>query len=206
MMETPPPRRRAPGMSPERRREMITAVAIPLIVQHGAALTTSQVAQAAGIGEATIFRVFKDKEELIHACILEVVRPDNVIDGITSVPLDQPLEQRLAEASEALSAHLARMGSVLGALHAGGRPSRRDPEQAPDPQARERSWSAMVEAVTPLFAPDAAALRLPVEQAAALFLAQLFSRTQPAPGGEVSTEQAIDLFLHGALRAPASAA
>src|SRR5215207_6698584 len=125
MDDTPPPRRRAPGMSPERRREMIIAAALPLIAEHGTALTTSRVAKAAGIGEATIFRVFADKDELLDACIAEVLRPDTALDGIASVPLDQPLSDRLVEAAATLQAHLGRIRDVLGALHDPGRMERR---------------------------------------------------------------------------------
>lgn len=202
-MTDTPPRRRAPGMSPERRREMIIAVAIPLIAQHGTALTTSQVAQAAGIGEATIFRVFKDKDELIAACIGEALRPDNMVDGIASIELDQPLDARLTEAADALTAHLTRIGSVVGALHATGHHAIRDPNARPDPNARETSMHATTEALAALIEPDAAHLRLGVEQTAALFLAQLFSRTRPLPGSELTTAESVDLFLHGALKGAA---
>lgn len=203
MPDTPEPRRRAPGMSPERRREMIVAVAIPLIAQHGTAITTSQVAQAAGIGEATIFRAFRDKEELIDACIVEALRPDNVIDGIASIDLDQPLVDRLVEAADTMSAHLTRMGSVIGALHTSGRPARRDPGDRPDPKARENSTRATVAAITALFEPDAEQLRLPIEQVAGLFLGQLYSRARPLTGAEMTPAQTVDLFLHGALRSAA---
>src|SRR5262245_30358838 len=129
-MDEPTARRRAPGMSPQRRREMIVAAALPLVAEHGAALTTSQVARAAGIGEATIFRVFKDKDELLDACIAEVLRPDTAIDGIATIPLDQPLADRLVEAAAGLDAHLGRIRDVVGGLHAHGRPAgqRRPPE------------------------------------------------------------------------------
>lgn len=203
MTDAPAPRRRAPGMSPERRREMIIDVAIPLIAQHGTAITTSQVAQAAGIGEATIFRVFRDKEELIDACLVEAMRPDNVIDGIASIALDQPLADRLVEAADTMSAHLSRMGSVIGALHTSGRPARRDPSVQPDPNARENSTRATVQAITALFEPDVDQLRLPVEQVAALFLGQLYSRTRPLAGAEMTPAESVDLFLNGALRSAA---
>ncbi|MFD0886066.1 TetR/AcrR family transcriptional regulator, partial [Streptosporangium algeriense] len=109
-----PPRRRAPGMSQERRREMIVMAALPLVAEHGAAVTTAQIARAAGIGEATVFRAFTDKDELLDACVVEVLRPDHVLEQLASVPLDQPLTERLTEAADAMRAHMVRIGTVLG--------------------------------------------------------------------------------------------
>ena len=53
-------------MSPEDRRQMIVRAVLPLVVEHGAAVTTSQIARAAGICEGTVFRAFKDKDELLQ--------------------------------------------------------------------------------------------------------------------------------------------
>ena len=55
-------------MSPDERRTAIVEVAIPLLEEHGATLTTKQVAEAAGIAEGTLFRAFGTKDELVHAC------------------------------------------------------------------------------------------------------------------------------------------
>ncbi|TDC94984.1 TetR/AcrR family transcriptional regulator, partial [Actinomadura sp. 7K507] len=112
-------------MSAHQRREMIVRTALPLVAEHGTTVTTGQIARAAGIGEATIFRVFADKDELLDACIAEAQRADDVLAEIAAIPLDQPLPDRLAEAATAMEAYLARMGTVIGALHATGRPTRR---------------------------------------------------------------------------------
>src|SRR5690348_6310622 len=117
MTETPT-RRRAPGMSPEQRREMIVGAALPMVAEYGAAVTTAQIARAAGIGEATIFRVFEDKEALIAACVAAALDPEHALVQLRSIALDQPLPDRLLEAADALDAHLGRMGAVLGAVHA----------------------------------------------------------------------------------------
>src|SRR5262245_36713587 len=112
MTETPT-RRRAPGMSPEQRRDMIVRTALTLIAEHGAAVTTAQIARAAGIGEATIFRAFEDKDALLTACIAEVLDPAHALLELRSIALDQPLADRLLEAADALDAHLGRLGAVL---------------------------------------------------------------------------------------------
>src|SRR5689334_10573632 len=107
-------------MNAEQRRAMIVAAALPLVAEAGAAVTTSQIARAAGIGEATIFRVFADKDEVLDACMAEATRTDHVLRELRSIPLDQPLPDRLAEAVDALRAYLHRMGAVAGALHSSG--------------------------------------------------------------------------------------
>ncbi|MFG1928130.1 TetR/AcrR family transcriptional regulator [Cryptosporangium sp. NPDC048952] len=132
-MTSPPSRRRASALSPEQRRETIVRAALPLVAERGAAVTTAEVARAAGIAEGTIFRVFPDKNALLDAVVVEVLRPDHVLAELESIDLDQSLAARLTEAGEALAAHLSRMGAVLGTLHTTGRPlDRRPPPTAGD--------------------------------------------------------------------------
>jgi AcrR family transcriptional regulator len=196
-------------MSPERRRAMIVAAALPLVAEHGTAVTTSQIARAAGIGEATIFRVFADKDELLDACVLEALRPDHALDGIAAIPLDRPLADRLAEAAEAMRAYLERMGTVLGALHATGRRSRGRPEDASAAGLdRDAALTRTREAVAELFEPERASLRVPAERLAALFLdlVAASSRRSAIPGRPVmDTGELIEVFLHGALTEPEAA-
>jgi AcrR family transcriptional regulator len=194
------PRRRAPGMSPEQRRAMIVAAALPLVAEYGAKVTTSQVAKNAGIGEATIFRVFDDKEQLLDAVLAEALRHDHAIREIASIPLDQPLADRLAEAAEALGAHLTRLMSVRGALHTSG--YRQDRRERPGPEhkgGREAAVAGLQEAISELFEPDGQALRVPREQAASMFLGLLFSLSRPGAEGALSTPELVDTFLYGAM-------
>ncbi|MEU4164975.1 helix-turn-helix domain-containing protein [Actinoplanes sp. NPDC026670] len=241
MTETPA-RRRAPGMSPEARREMIVAAALPLLVEQGAAVGTAQIAKAAGIGEATIFRVFTDKDELLDACVAAALRNDHVLAELDAVPLDQPLAARLGEAAATLQAYLHRMGTVIAAVHATGRRADRarpapappggpasgppggpasgpsggpasgpsggpasGPSGGPAPGAdrglfasREEASERTLQAVVRLLEPDRAALRLPIEQLAAVFLSMLFSR-RGAPAADTPIETLVDIFLHGVI-------
>ncbi|WP_206619512.1 TetR/AcrR family transcriptional regulator [Streptomyces hoynatensis] len=177
---------------------MIVAAALPLVAEFGAKVTTGRVARAAGISEGTIFRVFADKNELLDAVMAEAVRPDHAVREIASIPLDRPLEERLAEAADALGAHLGRMGAVAGALHASGHLRRDAGRERPPQEARENSMAAIRTAVAELFGPEDR-LRVSGEQAAALFLGLLFTR--PRAGQEVSldTGELVEVFLHGTL-------
>ncbi|MFJ6603145.1 TetR/AcrR family transcriptional regulator [Streptomyces lydicus] len=118
---------------------MVVAAALPLVAEYGAAVTTSQIARAAGIGEATIFRAFKDKDEVLDACVAEAVGTDHVLRELATISLDEPLDVRLTEAAEALRAHMERMGTVVGALHASGhlRPGRGGPDGREGHDGRE---------------------------------------------------------------------
>src|SRR3954470_15848117 len=106
MTPAPETRRRAPGMSVEARRAMIVHAVLPLLIEHGAGVTTSQIARAAGIGEGTIFRPFKNRTGLFNACTAEPLRPAHVLGAIAETRTDQPLEDRRVEAAAALGAPL----------------------------------------------------------------------------------------------------
>lgn len=238
-------------MSLERRRHMIVRSALPLVAEYGAAVTTSQIARAAGIGEATIFRAFTDKDELLDACVLEALRPDHVLEQLAAISLDQPLIARLTEAADAMQAHATRIGTVLGALHASGRRSRdrraplspadgpagspadgpavsstestvQDPaggpaeegstagrvDAAPSPDQagrtrvldREDSARQTHEALADLFEPERDSLRLPPELLATIFLHLMASSARrPLGGPQVSNDDLVNLFVHGAL-------
>jgi AcrR family transcriptional regulator len=217
-MASEPVRRRAPGMSPEQRREMIVRAALPLVADRGAAVTTQQVARAAGIGEATVFRVFADKEALLDAVLAEALDTNHALRELASISLDQPLAARLVEAVDALQAHLDRMGSVIGALYVSGhragsaRPAPGTPARSGDGEAgasghgrdwtsgRDAAQAATREAVADLFAPDRDRLRMPPETLARVFLGLVSAQGRPTDGGPpvASTEDIVNLFLNGA--------
>lgn len=197
-MET---RKRAPGMAPDDRRRMIVRAVLPLVVEHGRGVTTAQIARAAGIGEGTIFRVFTDKDELFDACVEAALDPGEALEMIGEIPNELPLERRLLEAVDALTAHLQRIGAVMGAARAGRtRPEEARNRKSVTGDSRRESFEAMHRAVRELFVPDADRLRLPVNKAASLFVSMLFAQSRAMPGSPETTEM-IDVFLHGAVSA-----
>jgi AcrR family transcriptional regulator len=186
-------------MSPEERREMIVQAAVPLVTEYGAAVTTSQIARAAGIAEGTIFRVFADKDEVLAACFAEVLRPDRVEAEIAAISLDQPLADRLAEAADALHAHFGRLGALFGAVQRSGyNPPRSGGEGAPR-EGCENSQPMQWNALADLFEPEREQLRLPAAQLASAFVALLMQcGRHPDDPSIPDTAEAIQLLLHGA--------
>jgi AcrR family transcriptional regulator len=189
-------------MTPDERREMIVRSALPLVAEFGAAVTTAKIARAAGIGEATIFRAFTDKEELLAACVTEALRADHVFAEIDAIPADQPLAERLTQAIEAMQAHMARIGSVLGAMQTSGhRPER------PANDTRGEMLNRSRELIAELMEPDRDLLRIPVDRAASTFLSLVFALARPAPGATAPTAaETVDLFLYGMVTRPGEAA
>lgn len=195
-------------MSADRRRAMIVDTALPLLAAHGPRLTTAQVARAAGIGEATVFRAFADKQALLDACASEVLHPGPLLAQLAAICPQQPLAERLTDIATAVRAHLDRVGTVLGALYATGRPARGTPsaddrpvtdaapavpaQQGPEPAQAVRA------SVVALLAPDADRFRLPVERVAELFLAVLPPRG-PLGAEPPAPAELVEVFLHGAL-------
>jgi AcrR family transcriptional regulator len=187
-------------MTPEDRRKMIVRAVLPLVIEYGTAVTSSQMAQAAGIGEGTIFRAFKDKEEILDTCVLEALKPDDALAAIAEIPLDQPLADRLTEAAETLRAHLQRMGALMAAMHGGGRGGHRDPKSRRG--GRRESMDAMRAAMVELFEPEKDNLRLSAEHLSSMFLSLLFTRSRIDPDEDgPTTRQIVDVFVNGAVEA-----
>lgn len=198
-------------MNPEARREMIVRAALPLVAELGGGVSTQQIARAAGIGEATIFRAFEDKSALLRACMHEAVRPEYLEQALGSVSLDQPLEARLIEAAETLMAHSVRVGAIVEALLvSAGTPMARGDHRGNREQfmaSREAAMARTTAAIAELIRPDAHRLRLPVEVAAHAFHHFVLS-LRHSPGGWAGHGNeptrdgiagVVDLFLNGAL-------
>lgn len=198
-------RRRAPAMTPEQRRAAIVAATLPLLAEQGSAVTTGQIATAAGIAEGTVFRVFADKNELLWACMQAAFDPAAPIAALSEIPRDLPLDQRLLRASAAVAEHWDRAMRIGHAVRSA---SPVPPESALQrPSATGDKMRALAAAVADLLAPDAARFRLGPERAAQLFLLTVTSdrlvRTRMAgldAPGPADTAELIEFFLHGALR------
>ncbi|MFC0600355.1 TetR/AcrR family transcriptional regulator [Streptomyces palmae] len=68
--KTPQPRLRADAL---RNRERIVAAAREVLVEYGADVPLDEIARRAGVGNATIYRHFADRRELIHRVTVSVM-------------------------------------------------------------------------------------------------------------------------------------
>src|SRR3954447_17824197 len=90
-------RERARPLSPEERLDKLVDATLNLLREHGRAVTTRQIAEAAGVAEGTIFRVVESKEELVELAITRAFEPGALIDRIAEIDPDQPLHVRLVQ-------------------------------------------------------------------------------------------------------------
>src|SRR5262245_34203727 len=121
-------RTRATPLPPAERRAAIVAAVGPLVLEHGAAVTTKQIAQRAGVSEGTIFNVFADKDDLIEAVIEAALDPQPLEDTLAAIDPTLPFEARLVVATEEVQLRMMHIWRLIAAL---GPRSHRRPHQLP---------------------------------------------------------------------------
>jgi AcrR family transcriptional regulator len=90
-------RKRASALPPDERRSAIIRATLPLLLKNAEMVTTRQIAEASGIAEGTIFRVFADKDEVIAAVIDAAVDPEPMEAALRELDRSAPLERVLTE-------------------------------------------------------------------------------------------------------------
>ena len=74
------------------------AATIPLLVEHGEQVTTRQIAEAAGIAEGTIFRVFADKDAILAAAVDAALDPAPYERALAAIDPSRPLVDVVTDA------------------------------------------------------------------------------------------------------------
>src|SRR3954447_9163171 len=108
---------RASALPPAERRAAIVAATLPLLMERGVGVTTRQIADAAGVAEGTIFRVFPDKEALIRAVVDAAVDTSSADRAIAAIDRSLPYEGQLQAAVEILQRRVTEVGRLFSAVH-----------------------------------------------------------------------------------------
>lgn len=104
-------------MSRDERRDAIARATVPLLVEHGAQVTTRQIAEAAGVAEGTLFRAFDDKPAILAAAAHRVLDPTAVVAELEGLPPAGSLEQEVTQVVTVLTGTSQRVQRVMVALH-----------------------------------------------------------------------------------------
>lgn len=162
---------------------MIVEAVFPLVLEHGEMVTTRQIAEAAGIAEGTIFRVFADKDELIAAVVDRAADPSTFERALAEIDTNGPLEDVVTAAVRLLQRRTLDIARLMAAV--GPRFHRRGP--IPDRPA-----------LIALFAAHRAEITVEPATAARWLTALTMSTSHPMLSSELlPPERIAALFLHG---------
>jgi len=196
-------------MSPDDRRRAIVGALVPLIVERGGEVSTREIAQAAGIAEGTIFRVFPDKKSLLLAAAEEAINPSGGQEEFDKAMADvSDLRGRVVLAAErvldrmqlTMSVMVAVRPHLVQAFHAEHQPGK-NPRFGP-PEFVVKAQEDLHRRLTGLFAPHRDELAVEPEVAAVALRSLIFGASRPELGlpAVLTADQIADLVLGGVLR------
>lgn len=186
-------RERARPLSPEERRAAIISATRPLLLEHGRRTTARLVAEAAGIAEGTIFRVFPTMEELFEAVMDTEFDPEPVLASIRRIDLDQPLRDRMIAVTTLLQRRFISIFQLMIALNVP-----KPPDRFRNHELRHR---LATEGVITVLEPDAERFRVPPEEVVRLLRLLTFSASHPhiSENRPMKPADIVDVILHGTL-------
>jgi AcrR family transcriptional regulator len=196
-------------MHPDDRRTAIVSTLLPLLVERGGEVSTREIAQAAGIAEGTIFRVFPDKRSLLLAAAEEAINPahgqeqfDESLAGV--VDLRDKVVVAAGRVLDRMQLTMAVMVAVrpqlAAALHEAAEKGHK-PRFGP-PEFVLKAQEDLHKRLTGLFEPHRDELATTPEVAAIALRSLTFGASRPELGlaPVLGPEEIADLLLDGVLR------
>ena len=170
---------------------------MPLLAERGAAVTTAEIAEAAGVAEGTIFTVFDDKASVVKAAFVDVLDPAPALAAMSGIDRTLPLEGQVLAAVRILIDRGADVVAVAAALRALPPPKEHDTgivDAARDAAGRiQLALSGLLES----HAPD---LRLEPAAVATAIQALVWHSSHAMAANPIDAESITDIVLHGSLR------
>jgi len=191
-------RERARPLTPDERREALVAATLPLLYVHGRAVTTRLIAEAAGVAEGTIFRVFESKEQLVDAAMAKAFEPGQIAVRIAEIDPGEPLREKLLKMASILQQRFRATFGLMRAMGEMGPPR----QKYLHPERRHDQMRAIREAMAALLEPDADALSVDPAMLVHMLRLLTFAGTneQIADGHVLTPEQIVDTLLHGVMK------
>lgn len=195
---------RAAPMSPEARRQAILEAVAPVLLERGPDLSTRDIAEAAGVAEGTLFRVFADKHELLLQTCWHIMRPEAARGWLASGGEGLTLEEAIGHLVTKMSDGVQRTGRVLLAARSlgTGRHHPRDHGGRPPMEYFEESNREVIAGIADCLRPHAERLAVPPERAALMVRALVvgarhpFAASDPGP----TVEEITHLLVRGLAR------
>lgn len=158
---------------------------LPLLVQRGAAATSRELAKAAGVAEGTIWKVFRDKQDLVATAVERAIDPTSFDQAVAGLDESLPFEDRLVAMTDLMQRRMVDIWRLL---------------QQTDVDVPSLSAGRFPdnETVIALFAREPQRIRVPAVEAARLLRALVVSLSNPRlMEPPFDAAGIVEMFLHG---------
>ncbi|MGJ6968070.1 TetR/AcrR family transcriptional regulator [Streptosporangium sp. G11] len=191
---------RAAPLPPDERRAALIASTLSLVLAEGPDVSTRQIAQAAGVAEGTIFRVFTTKDELVDAAVASAFAPSPLLGELEAVDRTTPLDVRLVAAVEILQRRTARIFRLVDAIGLRAFEAGRNHQNLSEESALIR------QALTDLIEPARERLRYEPREAARRLHLLTIACTHPrlVESDPVAASEIVSMLLDGVRLRPAA--